>query len=619
MKEKFKKIIFSNKFIFIFFVVLVFIAYRQLFQSYFEADEWFHFTYYLPIIDQSNGFIITLFKTISDADSLSRGQHVLPIGEEIFFLNTKFFGTNFFPYAFMSLLLHSINSFLIFLFTKELFDIKPKKQKFKVIIFALLGGIFFALSPLGMHAVTWAAFYGQNVLSVTFFLLSLISFKMAFNTNRKKFLYFSILFLFLGLLTKETVAVLFLLLPVVSIVEKRVFPIRYLVKLFTVSLIIFIFFRFIVPSIYLGVGELANKWTGSYISNARQSVESDTRTIVSRDLSIHKNLKQEILFRTATFPAKMLGTIFLSRETVSSIVKYITPIIYPVPPGGDSADASLARNLFMYGPGLSFVIYFTSIIILIFCLGLFLRSIHKNQRNEASTILVGLAIILFAALPLVPIVLNVPRWGYDIYFDSRYYYMPSVGAAILFPFILFSIGEFLSRNLKGIKITLPPSFIILFLFLLWIVNNMGVFNYYMHTIVDSTGTPRKKIITQMKQYLPVLPANAVIYSETDGQGAYGPILPFQTSFTQILTVVYYPFPNSFYNKFIFGAKPEGYFFSEGRGLGVYRSKESLLNALSAKQFSVDDIYGFYYDSQRVKLKNITKSIRKEMKDSLDKI
>ncbi len=150
--------------VFAFFLVLIFFLFRNLFNSYFEADEWFHFTYYLPLTRKEDGFFTALLSTIISSGPLSAGQHVIPIASAIYFLNTKFFGLNYPSYAFMSLLLHSINSFLVFLFIKTLLH---KKDNLTRNIFFFFVGLFFAFSLTHMHAITGAAlFYGHYFLSL---------------------------------------------------------------------------------------------------------------------------------------------------------------------------------------------------------------------------------------------------------------------------------------------------------------------------------------------------------------------------------------------------------------------------------------------------------------------
>lgn len=584
--------------IFGFFAVIIFFLFRDLFNSYFEADEWFHFTYYFPLTRKPDGLFDAVISTFINAGPLSGGQHVIPVASAIYFLNTKFFGLNYEPYAFMSLLLHSLNSFLVFLLLKTFLS---RKDVITKNIFGILSGIFFALSPQSLHTITGAApFYGQNILSVTFFLLCVISFKQAYISKAKKFIYLSLFFLFLALFTKETAVFLFVLLPLMSTMEKRdlpagrqVFTWRFLGKVFLISVIIYATFRFLIPGLY-----------GAYLSSTQgisPSVKAkDTGTIVSTDLSFHKNLPGEVLFRTVTFPIRLTGTVFLPRYTAFSIVEFITPIVVPLP------DSS-ARLGFLHGAGTFVVIYLAALGILIFCLILILGFIRKKSLEDARTLIVGLTIIILSALPLVAIIFSFPRWGYDSYFDSRFYYNPTVGAAIVFPFLIFGIASFFSKR----KVFTIASIIFLF----WLINNMYVLNIVFKQFVNIYSKERKEVIVQLKKHLPELPEKVVFYTETDGLSAFGPALPFYTSVPQAFMLAYYdrdPLPDGFFNKPLFEGKSQGYAYAEGRGLGYFTSKKELSEALVMNQFKTSDIYAFYYEAQKVKFSDITSQLRAEM-------
>ena len=311
----------------------------------------------------------------------------------------------------------------------------------------------------------------------------------------------------------------------------------------------------------------------------------------------------------------MTGTLFLPRQTVLSIVQFITPIVQPVPPGGDSAENSQARLTFLYGPGNGFIIYIAGLVILIFCASQILRFVRRKQMQEAQTLTTGLAIIVLGALPLVAIIFSFPRWGYDFYFDSRHYYNPNVGAAIVFPFLLFALAKFVSKSLRIRKISL----VVLALFIVWLINNMYVFNLDIKYNTQNFQPDRREVVRQLKEYLPILPQKTVFYMGTDGLSAYGPILPFQTGVPQALTVVYYdksPLPDSFFDKPLFNGKGEGYQYSEGRGFGYYTSKKNLSEALSAHKFKTSDIYAFYYKAKDIHVLNITSKVRTEMEDYL---
>lgn len=599
--------------VFVFFLVLIFFLFGDLLNSYFEADEWFHFTYYLPLTKKPDGFLTALLSTFTNSGPLSGGQHVIPVASAIYFLNTKFFGMDYAPYAFMSLFLHAVNSFLVFLLVKTFLN---KKDILTKNTYAILSSVFFALSPQPTHAITGASpFYGQNVLSVTFFLLCILTFKLGFIHNRKKFIYYAAVFLFLALFSKETTVFLFLLLPFMAILEKKagppagevgrlVFPPRFLSKVFILSITLYAVFRFVIPNMY-----------ALTVSTTEENNVVDTGTIVSRDISIHENLPREIIFRTLTFPIKMTGTLFLPRQTVLSIVNFITPIIFPVPPGGDSAERSQERLKFGYGPGNSFIIYIASLGILIFCLRLVILFVKKNRIQEAQTLTTGIGILIFGTLPLVAIIFSFPRWGYDTYFDSRLNYNPNVGAAVVFPFLLFGLAKYISKNLKIKKISLVASV----LFIAWLANNMYELRLNFKQFAQNFGPDRRQVVDQLKDHLPSLPKKTVFYIETDGQSPYGPILPFNTSVPHALTVLYYDknaLPDSFFANELFDGRSQGYQYWEGRGFGYYTSKKELSQDLISNAFEVSDIYAFYYEAKKIHLSDVTSKIRAEMKDYL---
>jgi hypothetical protein len=598
--------------IFVSFLLLIFFLFKGLFGYYFEADEWVHFTYYFPLTRDPNGLWMSIISTFINTGPLSGGQHVVPVASVIYFLNTKFFGLTYEPYAFMSLFLHALNSFLVFFLIKILsYRLKPFKQN----IFAILGSFFFAVNPASIHTITGAApFYGQNILSVTFFLLSIIFLKKAFIKKEKKIIYWSVVFLFMSLLTKETAAFLFVLLPFMALIEKKIFSFKFLLKIYSVSLIIYLILRFLAPNITTFSEKITNFVANEAIpASYSAEKEVDTGTIVSKDISIHKNLAGEIAFRTLTFPIKMVGTSFMPRDTVFSIVGFVTPIVQPMPPGGDTAELSQRRLNFLYGPGNGFIIFLVGLGIIMYCVKKSLMYFLKKEVHEGLIIATGFSIIVLSALPLVAIIFSFPRWGYDFYFDSRFYYNPSVGAAILFPFLLVAIARFVSKSF-GIK---SLSLIAIVIFLIWLVNNMYAFDKVNKQFTNKFGSDRRNILNQLKDHVPFLSKKTVFYFETDGLSAFGPALPFYTSVPQALILAYYkedPLPNVFLSEPLFDENPQGYSYLENRGIGYYTSKKDLSKDLALGDFEINEIFAFYFQSSESDLIDITSKVRKEMEE-----
>lgn len=605
MKKNFFKILSTNWVILLGLFILVFVIYGKLFNSYFESDEWFYFTYYFPLTREPYGVLNSIVSTITNSNYISGSQHVVPVASLIYFLNTKFFGLNFVPYAFMSLFFHTINSFLVYLFVKSLLY---EKGSFMKNTYSILSSLFFAISPIPMHAITgFAAFYGQNVLSITFFILCLLFYKSAFVKKEKKLIYVSVVFLFLALFTKESTSFIFLLLPLMTLIEKRIFPFKFLSKIYLICLAVYLVFRFLIP----GISVLPGKLIDNYISHSSmyQTKESVAESMGSSiNPGIHRSQLGEIIFRTFTFPIKMTGSIFLPQQTVFSIVQFIAPIISPIPPGGDTSIYSE----FIYLSGQATIIYLGSIAIIVFCLISVLNFMRRRRYEETRAIVIGMAIITFGALPLVAIMFTFPNWGYGIYFDSRHYYNPAVGAAIIFPFLIFGIAKFISKILH-IKRVLLITFA---LFLFWLTNNAYAFDKSIKLFTQNYTKDRKESINQLMGYLPKLKDKTVFYFETDGQAPFSS-LPFFTSVPQAITVAYYkssPLPNTFFGKPLFSGNIQGYQFSKGKGFGYYISKKNLSDDLILEKFNPKDIYAFYYYGGSGKLKNITLNVRKEMED-----
>jgi len=183
--------------------------------------------------------------------------------------------------------------------------------------------------------------------------------------------------------------------------------------------------------------------------------------------------------------------------------------------------------------------------------------------------------------------------------------------------LLLGIAKFISKTLRIKKVLL----VALALFIIWLINNMNMFNLGIKQFTQNFQPDRREVVAQLKKYLPKLPQKVVFYIETDGLSAYGPILPFQTSVPQALTVVYYdknPLPDNFFNRPLFEGRSQGYQYSERRGFGYYTSKKKLSEDILSGAFSPTDIYAFYYKSLKGELLDNTLQVRKEMDDYIKK-
>lgn len=148
-----------------------------------------------------------------------------PVGNLLFKLLYDLFKLNPTPYFYFLLILHTLNSLLIYkLFTKYL----PKNT-------ALISAILFAIWPRSTFAVQWlSALY--DLLSVTFILLYLLNYQK----------YFSLIFYFLALRTKESV----LFIPLIPLIYDY-FKTKKIITIHKIN--IFLMLSYILLIIYLSL------------------------------------------------------------------------------------------------------------------------------------------------------------------------------------------------------------------------------------------------------------------------------------------------------------------------------------------------------------------------------
>ena len=107
-------------------------------------------------------------------------------------LNRQLFGLNPMGHHFVNITLHIINSILLFYLLNKITGATYRS--------AIVAG-FFALHPLHVESVAWAAEL-KDVLSTLFFFLALISYCKYTITNRAYNYYITVLLYILGLMSK---------------------------------------------------------------------------------------------------------------------------------------------------------------------------------------------------------------------------------------------------------------------------------------------------------------------------------------------------------------------------------------------------------------------------------
>ena len=122
-----------------------------------------------------------------------------PLTMMVFSLIHHFAGLNPQPYHTVNLLLHILNSLLVFFF---IYHIDRK------IIAALIAGLLFGVHPLHVESVAWITEL-KDVLYSFFFLLALISYQLFTASRKNRYLYFLTLLFFLLSCLSKGMAVVF--------------------------------------------------------------------------------------------------------------------------------------------------------------------------------------------------------------------------------------------------------------------------------------------------------------------------------------------------------------------------------------------------------------------------
>jgi 4-amino-4-deoxy-L-arabinose transferase-like glycosyltransferase len=187
---------------------------------------------------------------------LEHGGFFRPLFIWSYVIDSRIWGTHPFGYHLTNVILHALNSFLVFRLGRKLFcDLEPATRN----RIAAGAAALFLLHPSHTEAVVWIS--GRADLFATFFVLSSLLSYLAFaNKSRKSYLVLSLACFALALLAKESAVCLPFLVLVIGVSSKRARgrnTNRFLgtVALFVSILIVFIMIRaFFIGSVVGGYG-----------------------------------------------------------------------------------------------------------------------------------------------------------------------------------------------------------------------------------------------------------------------------------------------------------------------------------------------------------------------------
>jgi hypothetical protein len=566
--------------IFSIFFILIYLIYRISLDAFFQGDEWFYFTLFLPLTHRYDGILTTLYKSIFSTGEVSGGGHVTPIYNGLWFIANWLFGLHYTPYMLTSLFMHSINSFLVYKLSLRL-NLKN--------VIALLAGVIFAVTYVHFQAITWVMAVFPTLFSVTFMLLSLIYLLSANKGNKE--LYLSAIFYVLALLTKETTIILFPILPFIAYLYKREKFLYTLKLIFSIS-VVYLLFRFGLP-IFLSKGE------------------GNTQSIFAIGTDL-------LLFRSFTYPLKVLVQVFIPSEVILMLAEKMSFLSYPFIESMKATDMTTYLTL-IQGTVSDIIIYFLAGVFLSIIVLVLILLKKSKQVNYFRALVVSASIILMSALPLLGIAAYAEWWGYTTFIDSRHLYIASIGASLILALLINVIYKLTNKKVL--------RFFALAICSLVIISWLSLQYFLLQNQLDRekrTGIMRKKIINTIQSTVPVLSKKDIFLITSDSHYyGFSNIPPFQTNLGQILAVLYYDkqqLPEEFISKGIFSdasLNENGFQNFRSRGFGFFTTEKVFLQSIKKYDLQDLNVHAFEWRGKENELISISERISKKASIFID--
>lgn len=566
----------SEYYLFVIFLILTFFFYSNSLFGYFQSDEWYYFTQFLPLTKRPDGLLLTLYKSIFSAGEVSGGGHVTPIYNSLWFIANRLFGLRYIPYIITSLTIHTINSFLVYILALRL-------NLNKVI--AVLAGIIFTVTYVHFQAVTWIMAMFPTLFSVTFMLFSLIF--LLSGKKGKKDIYISILFYIFALMTKENTIILFPVIPLLAYLYKRE-KFLYILKIMSGISIAYFLLRLGLPY-FLSFGG------------------SNTQSIFTID-------KQLLLFRTFIYPLKVLVQVFIPAEIILILAGNMSILSYPFIEEIKNIDMTMYLTL-VQGPVSDIIIYFLSGVILTFIIAALVLLRKSKQTIYLKTVFFSISIILLSALPLLGIAAYAKWWGYTTFIDSRHLYNGTIGASILLAILFNKIAYLLNKMLKEIS----PIFLLVFITIIWIIPQYILLQ---NQLINErkTALQRKSMLHYIQTVVPELNKNSIFLVTSDSHYyGFSNIIPFQTNLGQVLAVIYFQkkqLPQQFITEGLFAKaalSDNGFQKYANRGFGYFTSEKRIFDVIKTNDIAESDINAFHWDGDKQILSSKTEQFREKVK------
>lgn len=531
--------------------VVIFGLFWQLARTFYQQDEWL-----------ALGNIFTygrdyLFLSSPNLLHILLGEGRLASRAVVYFLLGGF-PFNIAPLALFAVIFHMINALLVYHLANKFF---------KTFWYSLFAASFFAVNSVAHQAVTWPAAAVGTLPATTLILLSFFAYFKAiggYDFARtallgRRWIVVTASLIYISVHFKEIGIFLFVFLPLAA----------FLFKKYSFYSFIRTFWMFILPFLLIVVYRV---------------IELRLRTTPSNlyITGLDENFFSTILMRMVFYPLTSFSLMFVSGDQFLSFARAVLRQIYPF-------FSSSPNNILIAQT----VILDMLAIILTFLLLWFIYFLVRKEKSKDKRVVVFW--LTFSFLAFLPYVVLAKDFSY---LESRYYYLPMVGASFLLAWVLKRLRETLSVKIF-FGLIAPVA-------VLYLVLHAGVVRSAISEQIVLSNL-RKNLMAQLKILVPTPKAKRNVFYISNDQNYWvdGNKIPFQQGTGYTLMVLYNnsgEIPKELLREeFLFEIGSQGYKEVGELGFGYFWDKEELDKAVRLYNLPPKSIIGLKYDSQTKKL------------------
>lgn len=576
-----KRIISGKVFQFSFLFLLLILIFYRLPLTFFQQDEWRAFGV-MAIFEQNlvDGLKMLLPKTFF--------EHFNIVTFLMEYLQFKLFHLNFAPFALMSLILHFLNSLLIYYLV---FNISGKKS------LSLITSIIFITSSIYHQATTWMSAGTSAQGAALFGLISLIYF-LKYIKNRQeefKFFLFSLISFAVSLMFKESSIFLFIFFPIIWLIFINEKNFSKFIKIILPLFLVFIFYMMLRGLFLFNNFDIES--AGFRMENNEEKFRTTASTYI---------------YRIADLPFKALPQSIFTATFLTSLSNKLVLTAYPhwlVAADGAANPYVVESVAFDY---IGFILS-----ILIILLAVLIFNFFKTSKDYKAILLLKFSLVLMV-VSYFPFIFIPGRGGFISIAEPRNLYIPGIGSSIFIALSIMAISSFISKKIKYIN-----SFVLVVILVVLLISTHIKNIWRDLQALQERSEIRLGILKTISSYVPSLSEKIIFYTESD-TAYYGLVekaLPFQSGFGRTLLVWYYgngeKIPACFFYKdwLYHQDKDEGYKYCEGKGFGYFREFESLKKALNDNNLSSENVVSFSWSSRNNQFVENTSEIRQRLKQN----